>query len=151
MLDNIFKPIFAVTIDPSIDPALYSLLFQVVGFDTVDDESVYEVIHLKHLDHYPNQWIEEENPIYAYWIYYIYANLLSLNSLRAARGLNTFKFRPHCGESGNIDHLATGFLLADGINHGIRLDHSPVLQYLYYLKQVGIAMSPLSNNKFLIF
>ena len=24
---------------------------------------------------------------------------------------------------------------------------APVLQYLYYLKQIGIAMSPLSNNK----
>jgi AMP deaminase len=28
-------------------------------------------------------------------------------------------FRPHCGESGDINHLAAAFLLADGINHGI--------------------------------
>ena len=147
MIDNIFKPIFEVTIDPSINPALHKMLLQIVGFDTVDDESVYEELQLKHLALYPNQWIEEENPIYAYWIYYIYANLYSLNSLRASRGLNTFSFRPHCGESGNVDHLATGFLVADGINHGIRLDHNPVLQYLYYLEQIGIAVSPLSNNK----
>ena len=63
------------------------------------------------------------------------------------RGLNTFSFRPHCGESGNVDHLATAFLVADGINHGIKLSRAPVLQYLYYIQQIGIAMSPLSNNK----
>ena len=28
------------------------------------------------------------------------------------RGLNTFDFRPHCGEAGNIDHLACAYLLA---------------------------------------
>eukprot|EP00828_Plagiopyla_frontata_P048071 TRINITY_DN909_c0_g1_i3.p3 TRINITY_DN909_c0_g1~~TRINITY_DN909_c0_g1_i3.p3 ORF type:complete len:154 (+),score=26.79 TRINITY_DN909_c0_g1_i3:388-849(+) len=27
------------------------------------------------------------------------------------------------------------------------LEKSPVLQYLYYLKQIGIAVSPISNNK----
>jgi AMP deaminase len=38
-------------------------------------------------------------------------------------------------------------LLADGINHGLVLNSSPVLKYLYYLKQIGISMSPISNNK----
>ena len=33
------------------------------------------------------------------------------------------------------------------INHGIQLRKAPGLQYLYYLTQIGIAMSPLSNNK----
>ncbi|KAK2354997.1 AMP deaminase [Trifolium repens] len=32
------------------------------------------------------------------------------------------------------------------ISHGINLRKTPVLQYLYYLAQVGLAMSPLSNN-----
>ena len=54
--------------------------------------------------------------------------------------------RPHCGEAGSISHLASAALLADGINHGIMLRKSPVLNYLYYLWQIGIAMSPLSNN-----
>ena len=31
------------------------------------------------------------------------------------------------------------------MTHGPRVQ-APVLQYLYYLAQVGIAMSPLSNN-----
>lgn len=147
MIDNIFKPIFEVTLDPSVDPPLHYLLLQVVGFDSVDDESIYEVFSKKEFVVSPIMWEDNNNPHYAYWIYYIYINLFSLNSLRKMRGLNTFSFRPHCGESGNIDHLATAFLVVDGINHGIRLQRSPVLQYLYYLEEIGIAMSPLSNNK----
>lgn len=37
----------------------------------------------------------------------------------------------HSGEAGDIDHLATAFLLSDGISHGINLRKAPVLQYLY--------------------
>lgn len=70
-----------------------------------------------------------------------------MNALRKKRGLNTFRFRPHCGEAGNIDHLATAYLVADGINHGVELIKSPLLTYIFYLKQIGIAMSPVSNNK----
>jgi AMP deaminase len=67
--------------------------------------------------------------------------------LRASRGLCTFQFRPHCGEAGDIVHLVSSYLCAHQINHGILLRKNPGLQYLYYLSQVGIAMSPLSNNK----
>ena len=34
-----------------------------------------------------------------------------------------------------------------GSTTGLRLRKSVALQYLYYLTQIGIAMSPLSNNK----
>merc|ERR1712093_616862 len=61
-------------------------------------------------------------------------------------GMNTFNFRPHCGESGDDHHLATMFLLAKSINHGIRLDSQPVLKQLYYLTQTGISVSPKSNE-----
>jgi AMP deaminase len=37
-------------------------------------------------------------------------------------------------------------MAADNIAHGINLRKSPCLQYLYYLAQVGLCMSPLSNN-----
>lgn len=40
-------------------------------------------------------------------------------------------------QAGDIDHLAAGFLLCHNISHGINLRKSPVLQYLYYLAQVG--------------
>ena len=37
--------------------------------------------------------------------------------------------------------------MARDIAHGLVLRKAPVLQYLYYLAQIGISMSPLSNNK----
>ena len=55
-------------------------------------------------------------------------------------------FRPHCGEAGDTEHLTSAFLTAHSISHGILLRKVPALQYLFYLKQIGIAMSPLSNN-----
>ena len=94
----------------------------------------------------PTQWTHKENPPYIYYAYYMYTNITKLNRLREERGMNTFAFRPHCGEAGSFDHLGCAFLVANGINHGIRLRESPVLQYLYYLKQIGMSMSPLSNN-----
>lgn len=42
-------------------------------------------------------------------------------SLYRERGLNTFQFRPHCGEAGSITHLVTAFLTADNISHGLNL------------------------------
>ena len=59
-----------------------------------------------------------------------------LNKYRAARGLSTFSFRPHCGEAGDVDHLAAAFLTAEGVNHGITMRRAPAMQYLYYITQV---------------
>lgn len=60
--------------------------------------------------------------------------------------MSTFVLRPHCGEAGPVQHLVCGFLMSENISHGLLLRKVPVLQYLYYLAQIGIAMSPLSNN-----
>ena len=38
MLDNIFVPLFEVTVDPNSHPHLHMFLRIVVGFDMVDDE-----------------------------------------------------------------------------------------------------------------
>ena len=94
----------------------------------------------------PDEWSWHENPPYAYYLYYTYANLCTLNSLREERGLNTFNFRPHCGEAGPVQHLVASFMMCESISHGLLLRKAPVIQYLYYLCQMGIAMSPLSNN-----
>jgi AMP deaminase len=59
---------------------------------------------------------------------------------------DTFVFRPHAGEAGDTDHLTSAYLTSHSISHGILLRKVPALQYLFYLKQIGIAMSPLSNN-----
>lgn len=63
-----------------------------------------------------------------------------------SRGFGTFEFRPHCGEAGDIDHMVAAFLCAHAVNHGITMRHSPSLQYLFFLEQIGLAMSPMSNN-----
>ncbi|XP_037604296.1 AMP deaminase 3 isoform X1 [Sebastes umbrosus] len=146
MLENIFLPLFQATVNPQKHKQLHVFLKYVSGFDSVDDES-------KHSDHMfsfrspkPEQWTADDNPPYSYYIFHMYANIMVLNNLRKERGLSTFQLRPHCGEAGSITHLVSAFLTSDNIAHGLNLKKSPVLQYLYYLARVPIAMSPLSNN-----
>ncbi len=142
---NIFQPLYEVTRDPSSHPKLYIFLQRVVGFDSVDDESKTDRRFQKKYPTPPN-WTSKHNPPYSYYIYTLYSNLVSLNQWRQRRGFNTFVLRPHAGEAGDPDHLVSTFITSLGINHGIMLRKIPFLQYLYYLDQIGIAMSPLSNN-----
>lgn len=146
ILENIFFPLFEATNKPSSHPELHLFLQYVVGLDSVDDESKPENPMFDKDVPLPGQWSDSENPPYGYYIYYMYANVCTLNHFRKQRGLNTFVIRPHCGEAGPVQHLISGFLLSENISHGLSLRKVPVLQYLYYLAQVGIAMSPLSNN-----
>ena len=94
------------------------MLQYVIGFDSVDDESkpenamfdidvpvstsnhsnFPETKMIVHPLQTPDEWTDSENPPYSYYIYYMYANITMLNHLRHERGLNTFVFRPHCGE-----------------------------------------------------
>jgi len=144
------------------------MMQQVVGFDSVDDESkLTKRIHKIYPT--PENWDLEADPPYSYYVYYMYANIAYLNLLRRERGFNTFVLRPHAGEAGNDanENLGVCFLLTHSISHGILLRKVPALQYLYdalkffifasektnkkkinsyYLEQIGIAMSPLSNN-----
>ncbi|XP_028163649.1 AMP deaminase 2 isoform X4 [Ostrinia furnacalis] len=145
-LSNIFQPLFEVTNDPNSNIELHKFLTHVVGFDSVDDESKPENPMLDLEARAPAQWDDDENPPYAYYLYYMYANMTVLNHFRKEQGLNTFVLRPHCGEAGPVQHLVCGFMLAENISHGLLLRKVPVLQYLYYLAQISIAMSPLSNN-----
>ena len=59
----------------------------------------------------PEEWDVPHNPAFAYYAYYVYANLYTLNRLREAKGMHAFTFRPHAGEAGDVDHLAAAFLL----------------------------------------
>ncbi|XP_068774582.1 AMP deaminase 2 isoform X1 [Struthio camelus] len=146
MLENIFLPLYEATVHPAQHPELHLFLEHVDGFDSVDDESKPEH-HIFNLDSpLPGNWVEEDNPPYSYYLYYMYANMTVLNHLRRKRGFHTFVLRPHCGEAGPIHHLVSGFMVSENISHGLLLRKAPVLQYLYYLAQIGIAMSPLSNN-----
>lgn len=145
IVKNIFFPLFEVTKDPSTHPKLHVFLQRVVGFDSVDDESKVERRLFKKFP-VPRAWDSKQNPPYSYWIYYLYANMVSLNHWRKLRELNTFLLRPHCGEAGDSEHLAVALLCCHSISHGLLLRKVPLLQYIYYLEQIGIAMSPLSNN-----
>ncbi|KAI9255489.1 hypothetical protein BY458DRAFT_535519 [Sporodiniella umbellata] len=142
---NVFQPLFEVTKNPESHPELHIFLQRVIGFDTVDDESKHEKQFYKDCP-LPHEWVSTHNPPYSYYIYYMYANIATLNHWRKQRRFTTFVLRPHCGEAGDTAHLASAFLTSYGISHGILLRKVPALQYLYYLAQIGIAMSPLSNN-----
>jgi len=48
----------------------------------VDDESKIEVHQFNSESHHPEEWTSEVNPPYAYYIYYMYANIMRLNRLR---------------------------------------------------------------------
>eukprot|EP01062_Namystynia_karyoxenos_P037361 TRINITY_DN271_c0_g1_i1.p1 TRINITY_DN271_c0_g1~~TRINITY_DN271_c0_g1_i1.p1 ORF type:complete len:1531 (+),score=456.43 TRINITY_DN271_c0_g1_i1:65-4657(+) len=145
VLNNIFQPLWQVSVDPRSNWQLHTFLKSVAGFDSVDNEKITDAPWTKDTP-VPENWESEQNPPYAYWLYYMYANIQTLNQFRRERGLTTFTLRPHCGESGAPQHLAVAFLLADGINHGINLRKSLPLQYLYYLTQLPVSCSPLSNN-----
>jgi AMP deaminase len=145
VIKNVFQPLFEVTKDPSSHPKLHIFLQRVIGFDSVDDESKVERRLFKKFP-VPKVWDSNQNPPYSYWIYYLFANISSLNHWRKRRGFNTFDLRPHCGEAGDSEHLAVALLCCHSISHGLLLRKVPLLQYMFYLEQIGIAMSPLSNN-----
>ncbi|TKA66059.1 hypothetical protein B0A55_09915 [Friedmanniomyces simplex] len=145
VITNVFQPLFEATAQPRKHPKLHIFLQRVIGFDSVDDESkterrIYRKFPL------PRSWNTSQNPPYSYWIYYLFANIASLNVWRKQRGFNTFVLRPHCGEAGDTDHLAAAVLSCHSISHGLLLRKVPLLQYIFYLEQIGVAMSPLSNN-----
>eukprot|EP00736_Rhodelphis_marinus_P003080 Rmarinus@m.19470 len=150
MLDVLFLPMFEATIAPEEHPEIHEFLQHVVGFDCVDDESKPERPHPSGRNPPPHLWDVKSNPPYSYYLYYIYANLYNLNRLREHRRMNTFDLRPHCGEAGPTDHLGAGYLLAHGVAHGLTLRKVPAILYLFYLHQVGVYMSPLSNNSLFI-
>lgn len=143
MIENIFVPMFEATLYPDNNQQVAELLKHIVAFDSVDDEGALEepCTHQR-----PHEWKTKKNPAYWWQLYFLWANLEVLNQLRASRGLNTIAFRPHAGETGDPMHLAATYMLCESINHGILLDMQVSLQYLYYLDQVGLSISPLSNN-----
>jgi len=143
MLENIFAPLFEATLYPEEHPEIAEALKHIVGFDSVDDEgSLEDPCSCER----PVEWNTTRTPAYWWQLYFLWANMQVLNSLREARGLNTFSFRPHAGETGDPMHLASTYMLCESINHGINLDMQVSLQYLYYLDQIGLSISPLSNN-----
>lgn len=75
-------PLFEATNDPQKHPELHRFLQYVIGFDSVDDESKQETPLFEKDVLTPDQWTDEDNPPYAYYIYYMYANMTVLNHFR---------------------------------------------------------------------
>lgn len=66
-------------------------------------------------------------------------DIFSYGGLKEKCGLAT-------GDAGDVDHLVSALMCCENIAHGINLRKSLPLQYLFYLTQIGLCMSPLSNN-----
>lgn len=122
-LENIFGPLFDVTVNPKADPILHQFVECISGFDTVDDESKPETrqhpppsdgISSGSQHPPPSAWTHSDNPPYAYYMYYLWANMARLNQLRKSLGMSLLGFRPHSGEAGDPEHLVSAFLLAQG-------------------------------------
>ena len=58
------------------------ILLQISGFDSVDDESKPEHVMFDKHTPLPHNWTHSDNPPYAYYLYYMYANLVVLNNFR---------------------------------------------------------------------
>lgn len=57
-------------------------LQQVIGFDSVDDESKPEGHFFQPSTPDPAHWTIGDNPPYAYYLFYMFANITMLNKLR---------------------------------------------------------------------
>ena len=148
-LRNFWGPLFEAALSDEDDDVKW-LLDKIRVIDTVDDESIEDHPDLAGLCG-ADDWTSEKNPPYGYYAYYMHENLARLNALLRARKLRSspLTFKPHAGEAGPADHLATAFLFSDGVSHGINLEtqqEAVALQYLYYAAQVPIGVSPISNS-----
>ena len=81
-ITNIFHPLFEVTAYPSKHPELHRFLQYVTGFDSVDDESKPENSFFDKCITLPEKWNDFENPPYAYYLYFMFANMTVLNHFR---------------------------------------------------------------------
>ena len=144
LLENIFRPLFEVVLEPSRNERLFDMIFHVAGFDSVDDETGADTGTDFPAD--PFAWTKDPEPPYSMWLYFLKANMETLNRLKAERGMRPFSLRPHSGASGTLQHPCAAFLLADSIVHGLTLVATPSLHYCYYLCQIGIVQAVLAEN-----
>ena len=74
----------------------------------------------------PAEWTTMDEPPYGYYLYYISANVNSLNNFRllAGRG-DPLDFRAHSGQTGDPSHLISAYFLAKQICDGIQMMQNP--------------------------
>ena len=59
-----------------------NIILQVIGFDSVDDESKIEHHIFSSDSPAPQNWTSSDNPPYSYYIYYMFSNMTQINRLR---------------------------------------------------------------------
>ena len=79
MLTNVFGPVMDATLNPRAHPEVARFLENVVGFDSVDDESKQETNHFTAETPTPDKYNLVENPSYSYYLWYMYANISGLH------------------------------------------------------------------------
>ncbi|EPY35860.1 adenosine monophosphate deaminase, partial [Strigomonas culicis] len=148
-LENFFLPLLVATIAPE-DPKnahvanmLSSLGGIVVNCGEVNTEISKEVSR-KRRRPVDVPWTESVTDMY--FLYYVWANLTSLNALRRRRGFNTLQLRAVLPAGTSRTTLAVAYLLCDHVIDGCALHERPVLQYLFGIHRIGVSMAPLSTN-----
>jgi len=144
-LNNIFKPLFEVTDNPKSHPDLAKILPKITTICSVSMHGHHNQLNVSIM---PQDYNYDTNPRFGYYMYYLYANLASLNTFRTRKGLSTINLCSDIGNTGTYENVAGAYLVADSIIDGNDLDKFPLLQYLYYLKQIGVVMSPLAANSY---
>jgi len=146
LLDNFFKPLFEASDSSEKHPELAKVLDYISGFTLSHDINETQTESEDSLKIIPQYWNSDSNPRFSYYHYYFWANIQSLNAFRYKKGLSTFLFRPDSTNNASIEELSSSFLLADSISNANDLIKHSTLQYLFYLKQIGVVLSPLMSN-----
>lgn len=61
---------------------IFDIFWKISGFDSVDDESKPEHVMFDKDAPLPRAWTSSENPPYAYYLFYMYSNMVILNHFR---------------------------------------------------------------------
>ncbi|SCV00282.1 LANO_0F06106g1_1 [Lachancea nothofagi CBS 11611] len=161
-LDYIFQPLFSF--EAQQDMKLQYVLSTICCFDVVADESD-DYLWKSFKDPQstiPVEWCATgDNPPLAYYTFYIYQYLRSLNQERKRRKQNTITLRNYCPASRSrvsqfrqgvsiteqLESLICNILLCGGglLQAEQLWDASPAILYLYYLFQIPVVVSPLSS------
>ena len=117
---HLFRPFFGVNKDPLTHPDSEQFLHNVSGFDCVGDEHGFEPVRISENTPTPAEWTSADEPPHGCYLYYISANVNSLNNFRLLAGCgDPLDFHAHNGQTGNSSHLISACFLAKQICHGI--------------------------------
>ncbi|KAH8050382.1 adenosine-phosphate deaminase [Aureococcus anophagefferens] len=145
---QLLGPLFEAALSDEDDDVKW-LLDKIRVIDTVDDESIEDHPDLAGLCG-ADDWTSEKNPPSGYYAYYMHENVARLNALLRARKLRSspLTFKPHAGEAGPADHLATRSSSATACRAASiwRRSRRPSRSSTYYAAQVPIGVSPISNS-----